>query len=286
MTEGINLLRPDETGQIKKILFERPISRLNSRTIGILAGKHAALKTINDIHQIISVLNHNLVIVAETELAEHSVPAQLFLRADSKRATMYENTDEGINIFSDCSFVVVGLDIEICSRLQIFLEKLIASRSAPIIFTSESVGLFKISPHLAQKRKGDVFICNTKSLTTLANYLSLGVNFKSGAGVFNKLNLMTELSNYLSANIACVEDYQILAVSYTDKNKAAIINLNNEKSKKLDSYYISVLASLLCDTPNPQKDMLDRLLTSGYLIRSGVKKSQNIASGIKTALAE
>lgn len=283
--EGIKLLRDEESAKIKKILFERPISRLNSRSIGILAGRHAALKNINDMHAIISSLNHSQVIVAENDLKQHGVPAELYLQTAKKTSQYYENTDEAIETLNNCNFVVVGLDIEINSRLQIFLEKLISARPSPIIFTSESIGLFKISPQLIDNRAGDIIVANTKSLIELCNYLSIPINFKPEAGMYNKLGMMFDICKHTKSSVVCVEDYQILATDYKNSNQAVVINITNNENIKIDYYYTAVLASLLCDRADSQVDIIDRLLTAGYLVRNSVSKT-DFANNLKKLLTK
>src|SRR5689334_14085333 len=119
--EEFQLIHDDSNKIIQKILFERPISRLNARKIGLLAGRHAPLKKIHDIHGIVLALNHNITIVAESELKAAGVPAELYLAAGTKPALPFTNTDEALTVLQDCSYVVVGMDIEISSRLQLFL---------------------------------------------------------------------------------------------------------------------------------------------------------------------
>ncbi len=284
--EDVKLIREEENDFYQKILFERPISRLQARKIGVLAGKHAQLKRINDIYQIVLAMNHDIIFVAEEELKSAGVPADIFLYGGKKGTLPFENTDEAIHTLQDCSYIAVGMDIEISSRLQIFLEKLVNSRQAPIVFTSESVNLFKITPSLALKRKGDIFICNTKKLVELANYLHLPVNFTSNAGIYNKINLLKQLAEFLQANIICIENYQVISCSYTSLHQAGIINLNNSDDISIDYLYIPILLSLLCDVTNPEFDMLKRILTAGYLLRKSLVDKNSFFQNLAHALQE
>lgn len=284
--EDVNLVHDKESDIYQKILFERPISRLQSRSIGLLAGKHTRLKKINDIHEIILAMNHNTVIIAESELKTAGVPAEVYLEPGKKISNPYANSDEAIEALQDCSYVTVGMDIEIGSRLQIFLEKLISTRQAPIVFTSESISLFKISPHLVSNRKDDMYICNTKSLIQLADYLGVVVTFKPNAGIYNKIGLLKILAQHLQAHIVCIENYQILSCSYTDTTKATITNIHNNADISLDYYFLAILLSLLCDVSNPNTDILDRVLTSGYLLRNSLDAKHNFIQNLKQALLQ
>jgi hypothetical protein len=284
--EGIRLIRPEETGLIKKVLFERPISRLQARKIGLLAGRHAQLKKINDVHNIVSILNHHISIIAESELRAANVPAEIFLETTNKQLLLYSNSDEAISKLDGCNYCVIGMDIEISSRLQLFLEKLINSRTAPIFFTDESINLFKISPDLVLNRQNDTYVCSTKKLTELANFLSISIDFNPKAGIFNKIELIRRLAEYLRANIICIESYQILGCSYTSKEKIIVVNLKNNNNKNVEYFYIPILACLLSDVPNPDKDIVDRMLTAGYLLRNSIYNDENVTSGLKKVLLE
>jgi hypothetical protein len=112
------------------------------------------------------------------------------------------------------------------------------------------------------------------------------VKFKPDAGIFNKLGIMFALAKYIGANFVCIEDYQILTTSFTDLERAGVINIKNQTDSKLDYYYISILASLLCDTPNPQTDMLERMLTAGYLLRNSLEKNSSLVTNLKSILSE
>jgi hypothetical protein len=282
--EGITLYRPDDSAAIKKVLFERPISRLQSRKIGILAGKHASLKKVNDIFEIITALHHEPVLVAEHELKDSSVPANVFLEVSHKATQSYTNTDEALEAFADCSYVIIGMDIEIGSTMQIFLERLISIRNAPIVFTTQSISLFKISPQLLWARKSDIFACNTKSLIDLANFIHLPTKFKPSAGIYNKLGLMQSLATQLSANIFCVEDYQILASCYAAPDKVAVIALKNASHTQVDYLFIALFISLLCDSTNPEYDMLERTLTGGYLLKAGLEGKDTFVANVLAAI--
>ncbi len=284
--EDVTLIRDENESLYQKILFERPISRLQARKIGLLAGKHARLKKINDIHQIIQAMNHETIIVAEAELQTVGVPAEVYLHAGRKISDPFSNSDEAILALSECSYAVVGMDIEIGSRLQIFLEKCIVSRKAPVVFTSESIGLFKTSPQLVKSRAGDLYVCSTKSLIELANYLHVPISFKPNAGIYNKIGLLKELAKHLQAHIICVESYQILACSYSDTSKAAIVNINNPGHLTLDYLYTALLLGLLCDTANTNQDIMARILTAGYLLRKSLASENGFISGLKSTITQ
>lgn len=50
----IELVHQDDTIDYKKILFERPISRLHVKHIGIVVGKNVNLLKLNKMHKIVA----------------------------------------------------------------------------------------------------------------------------------------------------------------------------------------------------------------------------------------
>ncbi len=284
--EDVTLIRDEKNSIYQKILFERPISRLQARKIGLLAGKHARLKKINDMHQIILAMKHDVAIVAESDLKSVGVPAQVYLENGKKISDPFNNSDEAISVLADCNYIVVGMDIEISSRLQIFLEKCIHSRQAPILFTSESIGQFKVSPHIVKDRMGDIYACSTKRLIELANYLDLPVVFSPNAGIYNKIDILKKLAKHLRAHIVCIEDYQILGCSYTNLNKATVTNIINTKQHSLDYLFIAILLSLFSDAVNPNIDITARMLTAGYLLRKSLNSKDSFISNLKATIQQ
>lgn len=283
--EGISLLRVEENDEsIKKVLFNRPISSLHTRRIGILAGRHASLKKINDLFEIISLFGHEPVLVAELELKDTNVPAHVFLEPGKKTSQSYANTDEALEIFADCSYVMVGMDIEISSRLQIFLEHLVSCRNAPVIFTSPSIGLFKVNPKLVIDRTNDIYALDTKSFVELAGALHQPTKFKPNAGIFNKLGLMRDLSLLLNADMLCLENYQILNLNYNNLEKAPVISIPNPDDIEISYLYIAILTSLLCDVSNPENDIDERIITAGYLLKAGLVDIKNFVRLLRKAL--
>lgn len=283
--EGISLIRVEENDDsIKKILFNRPISSLHTRRIGILAGRHASLKKINDLFEIVSLFGHEPILVAELELKEANIPAHVFLEPGKNSTQGYTNTDQALELFADCSYVIVGMDIEIGSHLQIFLEHLVSSRQAPVIFTSPSIGLFKVNPKLINGRTNDIYALDTKNLIDLANALHQPTKFKPNAGIFNKLGLMRDLSNLLNSDVLCLENYQILNINNHNLEKAPVISIPNPNDTEVAYLFIAILTSLLCDVSNPENDIDERVITAGYLLRAGLIDRKNFAMLIKKAI--
>lgn len=282
--EDLNIIR-DDTHQtvISKILFERPISRLHARKIGLLAGRHARLKVISDVYQIVTTLNHDVILVAEEALKQHTLPADIFLQTNKTISQGFGNTDEAFELLSECEYVVVGMDLEIGAQFQLFLEKLIAKRSAPIVFTNESIDIGKTTPGLFTNRSDDLYICNTQHLLALARYIKLPFTLQSDAGVLNKLNLLQLISHSLHATVVCIEDYQILTTTHAAPKKAVVSNIKNDGHVRIDLLFTALLTSLLCDTHGSKNDILDRVVTASYLLRTILDSKQKLPQSLSRA---
>jgi|GEM_PF-2523615 len=283
--EKLDIIRESEQSDIiKKILFERPISRLQARKIGLLASRHVRFKTISDVYQVISTLNHDPILIAESDLKKHIFPADIFLEPNKKLHSGFSNTDQAFEMLSECGYVVAGMDLEISAQFQLFIEKLAKLRSSPIIFTNESVEIAKTSPGVFLGRHEDVFVCDTVHLTKLAKYLGLGIELPNDAGVNHKLALISRLSTHLSSLVVCAEPNQLLAASYHNTSKAVISNFSDHSTARIDLIFIAILACLLSDTPNPSSEILERVVTASWLLRSVISKNTKLPESLRQAL--
>lgn len=282
--DSLNIVRDDNQVIIDKILYERPISRLYSRKVGLLAGRHVRLKVVSDVYQTITTLNHDVVLVAEEALKEHTLPADIFLHPGKTISQGYTNTDEAFELLGECEYIVVGMDLEIGAQFQLFLESLITNRSAPIVFTNESIEIGKVSQQLFTGRHNDIYICNTQHLLALAKYLRIPVVLAPNAGVLNKLGVLQTLSQALNSTVVCIEDYQILAMNHNDLEKAVVANIHNTKNIRIDLIFTALLTSLLCDTVGSQNDIFERMVTASYLLRNILVSSSELSATLKKLL--
>ncbi len=280
----LSVVRETSSDQYEKILFERPISALQSRKIAILIGEHAQIKHINDIYQIIVALKHQPIIIAERTASNTLVPVDTYMEKSRLRSNpLYSNADEIVSNVNNCSYAVVGIDFEINSSLQLFLEKLIASRPSPILFNDESMVMSRVSPNIFKHRVGDAFICSINSLSKFANNLKVLNKVSESDGVLQKLQFMSEVSSLINANIVVLGDRQILATSYKQSNQGFVSNFNFEKKINLSGVVTAILVSLLTDSSSTQDDFLMRVATTCYLLRQGFRRNDIIAALKKIA---
>ncbi len=281
---ALSIVRETSSDQYEKILFERPISSLQSRKIAILVGEHAQIKYINDIYQIILALKHQPIIIAERTTSSTLVPVDTYMeKSRLKSKPLYSNADEVISSVNNCSYAVVGVDFEINSTLQLFLEKLIVSRPSPILFNDESMVISRVSPDIFLHRVGDTYICSIVSLSKFANNLGVANKVTESSGVLQKLQFMSELSSITNANIVVLADRQILATSSKQTNQGYISNFNIRKKTDLRGVVTAILVSLLTDSSSTQDDFLMRVATTSYLLRQGFKRNDIITTLKKIA---
>lgn len=282
----LKIIREVSVKEYEKILFERPISKQQSRSVAIIVGKHALLKNINDIYEIISALHHFPIVIAEYQSNnKSSVPAEMFLTSNPKSSDMtYYNTDDVIQRVNDCGYVVLGVDFELNSALQLFIEKLIISRIGPILFSDEVMAIAKLSPHIFLKRHDDVYVFNKTNLLKFTRIFKINHEFNDELGVLHILNIMQKLSIHLNANIVVVEPIQVLAVSYKQTGHGFIANIDNPNKINLKNYYMAILVSLLSDGGGIKMDFLNRCATTCYLLRNSIKPDKNMLSSLKNLI--
>jgi len=266
--EETKLLRDIDEQTFSRLLFERPISQLHMRKVGILAGQHAGLKKVSDCYQIINILHHQAVLIAQANHKSHTLPADVFLEPTKNTQQVFANTDLALESLSECGYVVLGMDLEINSIWQLFLERLLSSRTAPIVFTNESIRLAKTSANAFLERTGDVYICDTKKILELIKYLGLTHNLLSNSGVLTKANTLKVLAQHLSAVIVCVEPTQIVAVDHNDLDTVVVMNIQNEQRLSIDSYFIALFVSLLSDVTAQNQNVVQRVALSVKLLQN------------------
>lgn len=260
------LIRQVDTPLFEKVLFERPINRLRARNLVLLAGRHTHLRQINDAYQLINALNHHPVLIAAHALRTRAVPAEIFLQPDKKTELHFANTDQVVEAVSNAAFAILGLELEIGSKYQILIERIIQSCRTPIIATNSFLPVLKTSKAIMNGHSG-VFVLDTEHLMSLASLLDLSVTFKRGAGLNNKLGLMQQLSDYTGWPIVCYEATQILSYSPRQTRQAGVTNFAEAPKAEVEAVISSLLVSLLADSATWQTDFLERSLTATFLLR-------------------
>jgi len=118
----IELVHQDDTIDYKKILFERPISRLHVKHIGIVVGKNVNLLKLNKMHKIVADFKYDQHIIADNVTKSLGIPAELFLSPQNKKSVGFQNPDTALDILSNCNYSIVGLGFDGSSKMQLFID--------------------------------------------------------------------------------------------------------------------------------------------------------------------
>lgn len=268
----ITFLRSDEKKQIEKILFERPISSLWKKNIGLLVGKNAKLKSVNDAYNIVSSLKHSPILVAEKNESdfESKFPTTLWLKKNKHR---FENTDEAIRIFSECQIVIAGFELTMNPVMQLLLEKLLSSRNSSMLFSDEVAVMFKNSLSFFKNRHGDIYVLTVRSVKILAQQLSLNINNTQNIMYLSKL--LCEISEKLNCTIVCYSQSQIIGADKDQPNKICVYNL---VSNKLQGDHLCATLACLIAEVRTFGNVLELILACGFLLNEAYLQETGIST--------
>lgn len=282
---NLKITRTIQKDEYQKILFERPISRLQSKNIGILAGKHAPIKVISDIFQTISTLNQNSVLVTEQGKNDIALPAQYTLLPNVQKSTaLFSNSDGAIELLGDCSYVIAGVEAELDVSMQLFIEKLIGSRPFPMIFNDQIMSVAKVDHQLLLGRQDDIYVCKMPAMLKLAKVLGISIPSTQNMGVLSKLEIIKNIAVSLQANIVVVDTLQILAVNYQNADRGFIANIDNSRKINLSAYLTALLACFMCNSKGQADDFILRVATSVHLLKECLKGEGNFTKNLKMQL--
>lgn len=279
---NLKITRNIQVDEYQKILFERPISKLQSKNIGILAGKHSSIKIISDIFQTIHTLNHNPVLITEIGKDNIELPAQYTLLPFPKKPTaLFSNSDGAIELLGDCSYVIAGVEAELDASMQLFLEKLIDSRPFPMLFNDQIISIAKVDHQILLGRQDDIYVCKMPATLKLAKILGINIPDSQNISVLTKLEILKNIAVSLHANIVVVDTNQVLAVSYRKADNGFIANIDNSKKINLSAYLTATLASFMCDSNGQGDDFILRTATSTHLLKECLKGEGNFINNLK-----
>lgn len=275
------LIHQDDSIDYQKILFERPISRLQAKQIGVIAGRNTNIRELNKIYQIISDFKYNTHIIAEAELKRFGVPADVVLASQNKKSVAYTNTDDAIDVINDCNYSIIGLGFDGNSKMQLMLEKTIGSTLSTLLIYQECFSLFKTSPNILKERIDDILIFDYVGLTKMIKNLNIDVGPASDESILNICSVLTVLAKLQRSHIVYLKNNQIIIVNHRDIESVGIINIDSSVTKKIRDEYIAMFVSLLCYSNKVTDDFLQRSLTAGYLLKQYLSNYNNFKNALK-----
>lgn len=263
----IKLVHQDDKVDYKKILFERPISKLYTKHIGIVVDKDVNLLKLNKLHKIIAEFKYDQHIITDNTTKSLGIPAELFLSPQNKKSIYFQNTDIALDILSNCNYSIVGVGFDGSSKMQLFIEKTIESSNTVLVLYPKCVELFKTSQDILNGREDDVIFCNLNSLKKMIKYLKINDNFSTNYSVLNIASILANISTRLKCNIVYYNDCQILFSSFVDPCLVGIINFDIKFINRFMNEFVAIFVCLLCDSRNEKEDIMVRFLTAGYLLK-------------------
>ena len=112
-----------DQAELKKILFNRPVSIFQKPSVGIVAGKYAKLPVLNELYDVLASFGLDPIIVADEQNKSLALPADIFLETSAKLG-LYKNADEAIEALRVCKLVFFISGEEINAAFALFCEKL------------------------------------------------------------------------------------------------------------------------------------------------------------------
>ena len=263
----IKLVHQDDTIDYKTILFERPISRLHAKHIGIVVGKDVNLLNLNKLHKVITDFKYDQHIIADNTTKSLGIPAELFLSSQNKKSIAFQNTDTALDILSNCNYSIVGLGFDGSSKMQLFIEKMIEYSNTALVMYPKCIEIFKTSQDILNDREDDVIFCNLDSLKKMIKYLRIDNNFSTNYSVMSIASILADISKRLKCNIVFYNDNQILFSNFIESSLVGIINFDTKYINRFMNEFVAIFVCLLCDSRNKKEDVMVRFLTAGYLLK-------------------
>ncbi len=278
---NIKLTIQDDSIDYQKILFERPISRLHTKHIGVIASRNIKISKLNNIYNIVNDFKHQIHVIAEPEIKQLGIPADLYLSSPNKKSVAYSNTDIAIEILNSCNFSILGIGYDQNSKMQLLLEEIFKSAHTSLAIYPKCLDMLKTSMEILQNREGEILLCNTDSITKLIKYLGLDIHINTGLSITKTAEILAVLAHNIRSNIVYFQKDQIIMADYLTPGSIGVINLDHQTATLPSEIFVAIFTSLLCDISDTQSDMMLRFLTSGYLLKKYLFDYNNFKSALK-----
>ena len=251
-----------------ELLFNRPVSNLNRRKIGILACRHASLKSISTTYSILMALGHNVLLVADIAHQKNQLPADIWL--SSKNKSYYENSDVAIEALMDCNVIINLVEGELNSTMELFIARLFESYDGlyvsdyPKILSSHSYSGQKIIFSSLQK------IADASHVTTKL------------AGITQVSKLLTQVAGELSTSVVVTNRNQLVALEASSTGTVCIVNAQNNI---LLVDFMAIFVGLLADSSDTKAQLwLKYCQAAGFIYRNHYSESENSLADLKKYL--
>ena len=277
----IKLTIQDHSIDYQKILFERPISRLHTKHIGVIASRDIKISKLNNIFQIVNDFKPQIPVLAEPEIKQLGIPADLFLSSPNKKSVAYSNSDAAIEILSNCNLSILGIGFDQNSKMQLLFEEIFKSTHSTLVIYPKCLDMLKTSGEIFDNREGDILLCNNDSINKLIKHLGLDMYSHAGSSITKTAEILTVVANKIKGNLVFFQKDQILLSIYNAPGSIGVINLDNKSLSIPSEIFVAIFTSLLCDIPDIQRDIMLRFLTTGYLLKKYLNDYSNFKNALK-----
>ena len=251
-----------------ELLFNRPVSNLNRRKIGILACRHASLRSISAAYSILMALGHNVLLVADIGHQKNQLPADIWL--SSKNKSYYENSDVAIEALADCNVIINIVEGELNSTMELFIARLFDSYAG--LYVSDYAKIFKNHNY-----RGNKIIFSSLQKLADANHLTTKL-----IGITQVSKLLTQVAGDLSASVVVTNRNQLIALEAQSTGTVCIVNTKNNI---LLIDFMAIFVGLLVDAADTKPDSwLKYCQAAGFIYRNHYSESKNGSADLKSYL--
>ncbi len=251
-----------------ELLFNRPVSNLNRRKIGILACRHASLRSISAAYSILMALGHNVLLVADIAHQNNLLPADIWL--SSKNKSYYENSDAAIEALMDCNVIINIVEGELNSTMELFIARLFESYDG--IYVSDYPKIF--SSHSYEGKK---IIFSSLQKIADANHVTTKLT-----GITQVSKLLKQVAGELSASIVVTNRNQLIALEASSTGTACIVNAKNNI---LLVDFMAIFVGLQADSSDTKAELwLKYCQAAGFIYRNHYSESKNGPADLKKYL--
>lgn len=240
-----------------KVLYERPVSNLARPNIALIAGRHAKIKDLSAMYEILLSIGFYPTLIADSTLDNLALPAELIMR--SKNNGPYENTDEIIETVLSFNTVIILCGGEINSSMDLLVSHL--ARQFKKTVAADNIKLFE-QDWLAPIK---IAFANSKSFlggSPIINSKAKGLNLKA--------KYLLDASKKNQAILQASDGQQSVIADYKNPNSVGVINCQGT----INPYELAALSiGLMAEKPSHAiSKPMEYFLVAGHLYRTIYQK--------------
>ncbi len=267
--DKIELIHQHDVLIYPEVLFNRPISGLNRLHIMLIGGDVAQLNTLNQAYTALLALGLSPECIAlDNPTVNEYLPIDtLKLHVDKKTQVIVE-TASVIDMAQRANLAVLCPGGHMNSSVQILCEKVLTECSVPVIITDEALPLYDNLPTTILSRQNTMFALSLGGLKRLERSLGIHISDRPSRGIYNILAHIAALQKVVAARFICYDDDLIVVSDMTEvSSRYGVIHLDGANALSSPGLFIGLLAGLLAQMQPGFNQAIQKVITSGYLLR-------------------